>query len=61
MYDIIIIVKEGIVMKVKELIKLLQEADPDGEGTIRISEYCIGFDETIIIGVEKYKDTVMIY
>lgn len=48
-------------MKVKELIKLLQEVDPDGEGTIKISEYCIGFDETTIIGVEKYKDIVMIY
>lgn len=48
-------------MKVKELIKLLQQADPDGQATIKISEYCIGFDETTIIGVEKYKDTVMIY
>ena len=48
-------------MKVKELIKLLQQADPDGEAIIKISEYCIGFDETTIIGVEKYKNTVMIY
>lgn len=47
-------------MKVKELIKLLQEVNPDGEATIKISEDRVGFDETTILGVEKHKDIVII-
>lgn len=44
-------------MTTRELIKLLQEADPDGDKEVVIDD---AFNYTPD-GVEAYKDTVMIY